>query len=67
MPLAALKERRGPTHLQHGGVQTLRPIGDHQQARLDLQTTLDELAQNRCADLAILGRRLHEAEEDARL
>ena len=63
MPLAALKQRCGPVHLTHGGVQVLRPIGDHEQARLDLQTTLDELAEKRLETLRFR-RCLHKAEED---
>src|SRR5207248_5929112 len=42
----------------------LRPIGVHEGDLLYLQPTLDELAQIRRTDLAILRRRLYEAEED---
>ena len=64
VPLAALQQRRGPADLTPRGVQARRAIGDHQQAGLDLQPALDEFARKRRADLAILRRRLHEAEED---
>ena len=40
------------------------PVMPAHTAGFKLLPTLDELAQKRRADLAILGRRLHEAEED---
>ena len=63
MPLAALQLGRDAEDLAHGRVDTLGPVRHDQQARLHAQPPVDELAEKRGADLPILCRRLHEAEQ----
>ena len=63
MPLAALSQRRRAEYLTHRGVQAFRAVGDDEQAEVDAQTTLHELAEKRRTDFPILGCGLHESEE----
>jgi hypothetical protein len=64
VPLTALQQGRRAKHLAHGRLQPLRAVRDHQQTLRQLEAAVQQLPQKRGAHPAVLGRRLHEAEDD---